>query len=558
VVGMDPKHRSREITEGVWRSGHRALLRALGLSESDIERPFIGVANSWNEIVPGHLILDEVGRAVKEGVKDGGAHPFEFETIAICDGIAMGHEGMRASLVSREVIADSVELMALAHRFDGLVLVSSCDKIEPGMVMAAARLDIPSIFVNGGPMRRGVYKGRKLAYGDVDEAIGAYLSGRLSEEELLEIERHACPGPGSCAGLYTANTMAIAIEALGLSLPGSSTIPAVDERRHKVAYETGLQAAKLLEIGLKPRDVLTFEAFENAIAVDMAMGGSTNTILHLLAIAKEAGVDLRLEDFDRMSRRVPHIADLIPAGRYAIEDLDEVGGVPLIMKKLLNAGLINGEPITVTGKSVRENLEAYEPPTGGGEVVRDLTDPLRPSGGLAILKGNLAPEGAVIKVAGLKRERFEGPARVFDSEKEAIDAINKREVNRGEVVVIRYEGPKGGPGMPEMLLVTAAIVGQGLGEDVAMVTDGRFSGATRGFMVGHVSPEAAEGGPIAALKDGDRITIDHKKRLLEVELGEDEVKERLKGFKFEPKYRHGALARYSMLASSASRGAVLP
>lgn len=555
---MDPKHRSREITEGVWRSGHRALLRALGLSEEDMERPFIGVANSWNEVVPGHIILDEVGRQVKNGVKDEDAYPFEFETIAICDGIAMGHEGMRASLVSREVIADSVELMAIAHRFDGLVLVSSCDKIEPGMVMAAARMNIPSIFVNGGPMRRGEYMGRKLAYGDVDEAIGAFLSGRMSKGELLEIERHACPGPGSCAGLYTANTMAIAIEALGLSLPGSSTIPAVDDRRKVMAYRTGLQAVKLLEAGLKPRDILTFEAFENAITVDMAMGGSTNTILHLLAIAREASVKLGLEDFDEVSRRTPHIANLIPAGRYAIEDLDEVGGVPLIMKKLISAGLLNEAAITVTGKSVRENLESYKPPTNGRDVVRDLSDPLRSSGALVVLWGNLAPEGAVIKVAGLKKDRFIGPARVFNSEKEAIEAIHERRVVKGDVAVIRYEGPKGGPGMPEMLLVTAALVGQGLGEEVAMVTDGRFSGATRGFMVGHVSPEAAEGGPIAALRGGDTITIDHKQRSINVDLSDEEIRRRLKRFKFEPRYKHGALSRYSTMASSASKGAILP
>ncbi|MDW8045235.1 MAG: dihydroxy-acid dehydratase [Nitrososphaerota archaeon] len=551
------KHRSWEVTEGLERAPHRSLFKAMGYTDSDLEKPLIGVANSWNEIIPGHIHLNEIAKFVKSGVREAGGTPIEFSTIGICDGIAMGHEGMRASLVSREVIADSIELMAHAHRFDALVLIASCDKIEPGAIMAAARLNIPSIFINGGPMVAGQYKGRNISIIDVFEAVGAAISGKISKEELIEIENCACPGAGSCAGLFTANTMAIAIEVLGLSLPYSATIPAIDPRRYDVARETGRTILKALELGIKPRDILTYEAFENAIAVDVASGGSTNAVLHLTAIAYEAGVKLTLDDFDRISARVPHIVDLIPGGRYMMQDLDRVGGVPAIMKVLYKNGLIHGEVLTINGKTVAENLRDVVI-SMNQDVIRPLTNPIRPTGTLVTLKGNIAPLGAVIKVAGLKKLIHSGPARVFDSEKEASEAVFQNRIQKGDVVVIRYEGPKGGPGMPEMLSITAAIVGQGLGEDVALITDGRFSGATRGMMVGHVSPEAAEGGPIALLKDGDIITIDIPKKSLMADVSQEEFEKRFREWKPPPpRYPHGALAKYAKLASSAATGAIL-
>ncbi|MEN2974961.1 MAG: dihydroxy-acid dehydratase [Candidatus Caldarchaeales archaeon] len=551
------KYRSSTVTEGLERSPHRALLRAVGLSEEDLGKPLIGIANSWNEIVAGHAHLNKLAEKVKDGVRSNGGAPLEFNTIAVCDGLAMGHEGMRFSLVSREVIADSVEIMVEAHRLDSLVALASCDKIEPGMMMAIARLNIPSIFLNGGPMKTGRIGEKRICLGDVFEAIGRYSAGKITLEELKIIERYACPGPGSCAGLYTANTMAILFEAMGMMLPGASTIPAVDSRRLEAAYRTGATIINLLETGLKPSDILTYEAFENAIAVDASIGGSTNVILHLLAIAREVGVKLTLDDFDRISRRTPYFVDLIPGGRYPVEDLDAVGGVPAIMEKLLEAGLINGEALTVTGKTVKENLREFKPPTVKfGEVIKDLSNPISRRGSIVILKGNLAPEGAVVKISGVRNLFHRGPARVYDSEEEAFNAVMRREIESGDVVVIRYEGPRGGPGMREMLSVTAAIVGQGLGDSVALVTDGRFSGATRGLMVGHVSPEAAVGGPIASLRDGDIITIDVPNNRIDVDLDSGELESRLSDWSPpKPKYSSGVLARYSKYALPASLGA---
>ncbi len=553
------KRRSSILVEGVERAPHRALLRALGLTDEEFSKPLIGIANSWNEVVPGHIHLNKVSEKVKDGVKAEGGTPLEFNTIAVCDGLAMGHEGMRFSLVSREVIADSVEIMIEAHRFDGFIALSSCDKIEPGMMMAIARLNIPSIFLNGGPMCAGRLGERRLSTGDVFEAVGKYSSGKITLEELKLIEKYACPGAGSCAGLYTANTMALIFEALGMMIPGASTIPAVDSRRLEAAYKTGLTLMNMVETGLKPSDILTFEAFENAITVDASMGGSTNAILHLLAIAREAKVKLTIEDFDRISRKTPYIVDLIPGGRHPVEDLDRIGGLPIVMKKLLEAGLINGEALTVTGKTVKENIEAFEPPVREvGEVVREPSSPISKYGSIAILKGNLAPEGAVVKISGVSILHHRGEAKVYDSEEEAFRAVIDKQIEPGDVVVIRYEGPRGGPGMREMLSVTAAIVGQGLGDRVALITDGRFSGATRGLMVGHVSPEAAVGGPIAALRNGDIIKIDVPSRRIDVELSEDELRKRLSGWSPpKPRYTSGILARYAKYALSASLGAGL-
>jgi len=475
----------------------------------------------------------------------------------------MGHAGMKASLISRDVIADSVELMIRAHGFDAMIIMASCDKIEPGMMMAAARLNIPTIFVNGGPMLSGVLGNKLLALGDVFEAVGAYYSGKITLEDLRLIETVACPGPGSCQGLYTANTMAILAETLGLALPGSSTIPAVDSRRKLAAKVSGEQVVKLLENDIKPRDILTYEAFENAIAVDAAMGGSTNAVLHLLAIAYEAGIKLTLDDFDRIYSKTPYIADLLPGGKYAVWQLDRVGGLPLVLKKLLRKGLIHGDTLTVTGMTLRENLEKYKAPwllpvIEEQDIVKDPDSPILPMGGIVILKGNLAPEGAVIKIAGVKKLYHEGPARVFNSEEEAFRAVTKGEIKPGDVVVIRYMGPKGAPGMPEMLSVTSAIVGAGLGSDVALVTDGRFSGATRGLMVGHVAPEAAAGGPIAIVEDGDVIVIDAQSKRLMIKISDEELNRRLRNWQPPPiTYPHGALAKYAKLVSSASRGAVL-
>ncbi len=550
------KHRSWEVTEGPERAPHRAMFHAMGLSDEQIARPHVGVASSWNEVTPCNYHLNHLAKKVKEGVAAAGGTPFEFGTIAVSDAIAMGHVGMKASLVSREVIADSVELMALAERFDGLVTIAGCDKSLPGMLMALARLNIPGVFLYGGSILPGQYCGKDVTIQDVFEAVGAHARGKMTLEELSSLEHSACPGAGSCAGLYTANTMAEAIEAMGMSLPGTAAIPAVDERRQEASFRSGEAVLHLLAKGIRPRDILTRKAFENAVTVVVATGGSTNAVLHLLAIAHEAGVRLTLQDMDKISRRTPHIADMRPGGRFVMADMDREGGVPVLMKELLGAGLLHGDALTVTGKTVRENLRGVKL-NGKREVIRPIQSPIAPTGTLVVLKGNLAPEGAVLKTAGIKNLQHEGPARVFDGEENAMKAILKGKIRAGDVVVIRYEGPKGGPGMREMLAVTGALQGEGLGDKVALLTDGRFSGATHGLMAGHVAPEAAVGGPIAALKEGDWITVDAAKRKLSVRLTAKEIQGRLRRWKPPaPKVTTGALAKYARLVSSASRGAV--
>lgn len=543
------------IKKGIQRVPHRALLKALGLTDEELERPIVGIANSWNELIPGHFHLDKIAEAVKAGVRMAGGTPLEFNTIGICDGIAMGHEGMRAPLVSREIIADSIEVMAKAYSFDGMVFICSCDKIEPGMVMGALRVNIPSIFVTGGPMLCGIWKNKRLSLDSAFESIGEYLSGKISEEELKYIEEYACPGVGSCAGMYTANTMACIIEAMGLALPGNGTIPAVDARRLRLAKKSGMKIVELINRDIKPRDIVNEQSIRNAIAVDVALGGSTNAILHLMAIANEADVKLDLKTFDEISRITPQIVDMMPAGKVAVEDLDRAGGIPAVMKRLAQRNLINTELITVTGKTIRENIKDVEIL---GDIIRSLENPVRPTGALAILFGNLAPKGAVIKTAGLKRNFFQGEALVFDSEEDGVRAAYEGKIVPGKAIVIRYEGPKGGPGMREMLSLTSMIVGMGLGEEVALLTDGRFSGATRGMMVGHISPEAAEGGPIAILKDGDIIRIDLENRRLDVLIDEEEIKRRLSEWRAkEPKFKKGVFHRYSKMVTSASTGAIL-
>jgi dihydroxy-acid dehydratase len=549
--------RSKDITEGPERAPNRSMLRAIGYTTQDFEQPFVGVASTWNEVTPCNFHLNKLTTKVKEGVRAAKGTPFEFCTIAVSDGVSMGTEGMKASLVSREVIADSIEVMAIAERFDALVTVAGCDKSLPGSAMAAARLNIPSVFLYGGTIMPGKFEGRDVTIQDVFEAVGLYSAGKLTMEQLVSLECSACPGEGSCGGLYTANTMASAVEALGLSLPGSASPPAVDDRRYQASYMSGVAAMRLLEHGIRPRDILTFEAFENAVVVVQAMGGSTNTFLHLPAIAHEVGVKLTLDEFDRIGRRTPTIADLRPGGHYVMFDLDRVGGVPLIMKKLLERGLLNGDALTVTGKTLRQNLEEMHFDNKPQTVVREISNPIHPHGGLVVLKGTLAPDGAVLKVSGVSKLYHQGPAKVFDSEEAAFAAVKNRGIEAGDVVVIRYEGPKGGPGMREMLAVTAAIVGQGLGESVGLVTDGRFSGATRGLMVGHVTPEAQVGGAIALLRDGDIVTIDAQRRTLQVELTSDELAQRLKDWREpEPRFRKGSLFKYAKLVSSAANGAV--
>jgi dihydroxy-acid dehydratase len=505
-------------------------------------KPFIGVANSYTNIVPGHIHLRQVGEAVKEGILAAGGIPFEFNTIAVCDGIAMGHMGMRYSLPSREIIADSVEIMIQAHSLDGLVMVTDCDKITPGMLMAAARIDIPSIMVTAGPMQAGRHRGKKVSYANMPEAIGQVAAGKMTEAELLELESNACPSCGSCSGMFTANTMACMTEALGMSLPYCATSLATSAFKMRLARATGKQAVKLVEKDLKPSQILTKEAFENAIAVDMALGGSTNTTLHLPAIAKEAGVTLPLSTFDEIGRKVPHLCSMIPSGVYAMEDLDQAGGIPAVMKELQS--LLNLKQCTVSLKTVGENIKTAQ--VQDSNVIRPLSNPVHKEGGIAILTGNLAPKGSVIKSAGVseKMMRHTGPARVFDSEAEALIAIKGGKIKAGDVVVIRYEGPRGGPGMPEMLFPTATIAGMGLAESVALITDGRFSGATRGGSIGHVAPEAFEGGPIAALKDGDKIIIDIPNRTLKVDISDEELKTRLAAWKPRPPIAKGILSRY--------------
>jgi dihydroxy-acid dehydratase len=551
------KPRSHEVTDGFERAPARAMLRAIGMTDDDWDKPQIGVCSSWNEVTPCNLPLDRLAKRAKEGVRTAGGFPIEFTTIAVSDGISMGHEGMRASLVSREVIADSVETVMHAERFDGMVTFAGCDKSLPGMLMAAARLNLPSVFVYGGSILPGNCNGQVLDVVSVFEAVGARAAGEITQEELDAIERNACPTEGSCAGMFTANTMASIGEALGMSLPGSASAPAVDRRRDEVATASGEAVVELLARGIRPRDILTKEAFENAIAVTMALGGSTNAVLHLLAIANEARVGLELDDFNRVAARVPHIADTKPHGRYHMTDIDRIGGVPVIMKELLDAGLLHGQCLTVTGRTVAENLQAISPPAPDGEVVHRLSDPLHAVGGIAVLTGSLAPKGAVVKVAGIDFSRFEGSARVFEGEDAAMEAILAGSIRPGDVVVIRYEGPKGGPGMREMLAVTGAMKGAGRGSDAALVTDGRFSGGTHGFCIGHVAPEAVDGGPIAFVADGDRIVIDVEAATIDLMVDGPELDRRRAEWKLpEPRYTSGVLAKYARLAQGAERGAI--
>ena len=548
--------RSDAVKVGVERAPHRALLKALGVSDTDMKKPFIGVVNSYTNIIPGHTHLNQVADAVKAGVISAGGVPFEFNTIGICDGIAMGHNGMRYSLPSRELIADSVEVMVQAHRFDGIVMITTCDKITPGMLMAAARLNIPAIMVTGGPMLSGFYKGKKVGTDSMFEAIGKVAAGKMTEDELKCLEDVACPGCGSCNGMFTANTMACVTEALGMSLPGCATPPAVSAERLRVAKATGERIVGLVKEDLKPRDILSPDSFENAIMVDMALGGSTNTVLHVTAIANEADVDLPLSTFDKLSRRVSHICSMIPSGPYDMKELDESGGIPAVMKQLEKT--LNLNAATVTGKTVKENIASAV--VLNPEVIRPLDNPVHKEGGIAVLTGNLAPDGSVVKAAGISANMMvhQGPAKIFDSEEDAMKAIMNKKIQKGDVVVVRYEGPKGGPGMREMLSPTATIAGMGLSESVALITDGRFSGATRGPCIGHVAPEAAVGGTIGLLEEGDIIEIDVPKRKLGVKLSDEELAKRAKSWTAkEPNVKTGYLARYSQLVQSAHKGSVL-
>ena len=551
------KIRSYEVTEGPARAPARAMLRAIGMTDDDWGKPQIGVASSWNEVTPCNLPLADLARFSKDGVREAGGFPVEFVTIAVSDGISMGHEGMRASLVSREVIADSLEIMMHAERFDAMVTLAGCDKSLPGMLMAAARLDLPSVFLYGGTILPGHAGDQVLDIVSVFEAVGAHATGALSDAELSLIEHNACPTAGSCAGMFTANTMASAAEALGMSLPGSATPPAVDARRSEFAAQSGRAVVELLRQGIRPRQIMTKQAFENAIAVVMALGGSTNAVLHLLAIANEARVELTLEDFNRIGAKVPHIADTKPHGRYHMVDLDLIGGIPVVMGELLAAGLLHGDCLTVTGRTVAENLTELNPPAPDGSVVHPLSSPIHDQGGIAVLNGSLAPMGSVVKVAGIDQLLFEGQARVFNGEQDALDAILAGTIEPGTVVVIRYEGPKGGPGMREMLAVTGAMKGAGRGADCALVTDGRFSGGTHGFCVGHIAPEAVDAGPIALVADGDRIVIDVTTKRIDLEVERAELERRHGELKHpEPRYTTGALAKYARLVTGADQGAV--
>jgi dihydroxy-acid dehydratase len=556
-VPVNVKLRSHEVTDGPARAPARAMLRAIGMTEDDFAKPQVAVASSWNEVTPCNLPLDRLAKRSKEGVRDAGGFPIEFTTIAVSDGISMGHEGMRASLVSREVIADSVETVMHAERMDALVTFAGCDKSLPGMLMAAARLNLPSVFLYGGSILPGQHAGRALDIVSVFEAVGAHAAGTMDDDELLAIERNACPTEGSCAGMFTANTMASVAEAIGMSLPGSASPPAVDPRRDDFAYDSGRAVVRLLELGIRPRQIMTKEAFENAIAVVMALGGSTNAVLHLLAIAAEAGVDLALDDFNRIAARVPHIADTKPHGRYHMSDVDRIGGIPVVLRHLLEAGLLHGDCLTVTGRTIAENLAELDAPAPDGDVVHPVSDPIHPIGGIAVLQGSLAPKGAVVKVAGIDHLRFEGRARVFDGEDAAMEAVLGGHIDAGDIVVIRYEGPKGGPGMREMLAITGAMKGVGRGADAALVTDGRFSGGTHGFCIGHVAPEAVDGGPIAFVAEGDRIVIDVVEHTIDLLVDEATLAERRAAWKVpEPRYTTGVLAKYARLATGAERGAI--
>ncbi len=558
----DIKPRSRDVTDGLEKAAARGMLRAVGMGDDDFGKSQIGVASSWNEITPCNLSLDRLAKAVKEGVFEAGGYPMEFGTISVSDGISMGHEGMHFSLVSREVIADSVETVVQAERLDGSVLLAGCDKSLPGMLMAAARLDLASVFLYAGSILPGRAKLADGTFKDVTiidafEAVGACARGLMPREDVDAIERAICPGEGACGGMYTANTMASAAEALGMSLPGSAAPPATDRRRDGFARKSGMAVVELLRRGITARDILTKEAFDNAIAVVMAFGGSTNAVLHLLAIASEANVKLTLEDFTRIGAKVPHLANVKPFGQHVMFDVDRIGGVPVVMKALLDAGLMRGDVLTVTGQTMAENLAHIAPPDPDGKVLRALDNPIHPTGGITILHGSLAPEGAVVKSAGFDSHVFEGTARIFERERAALDALEDGTVTHGDVVVIRYEGPKGGPGMREMLAITGAIKGAGLGKDVLLITDGRFSGGTTGLCVGHVAPEAVDGGPIALLRDGDRVRLDVGKGTLDVLVDADEFDSRKTGFEpLPPRYKTGVLAKYTKLVGSAATGAV--
>ena len=548
--------RSDAIKKGLERAPHRALLKSVGVSEEDMGKPFIGIANSYNTIVPGHIHLDRVARAAAEGIRSAGGIPFEFNTIAVCDGIAMGHEGMKYSLPSRDIIADSVELMIQAHRFDGVLMVTNCDKVTPGMLMATARLNIPAAVITGGPMLTGLYRDRKLGVIPMFEAVGEARAGKITMEELKAFEEVACPTAGSCNGMFTANTMACITEALGLSLPGSATVPAEDSRRLRMARATGERVVGLVREDLRPSSILTEQAFENAIMVDLALGGSTNTVLHLSAVANEMNVPLNLEIFDSLARRVPHLCNMSPGGPYTMEELDRAGGIPAVMKEI--SPMLHGDALTITGKTVVENVQDAQ--VRDREIIRLLSNPVHKEGGLAILRGNLAPKGAVVKTAAVPvgMSVYSGRARVFDSEEAAMRMIMDGDVGKGDVVVIRYEGPRGGPGMREMLSVTGAIAGIGLLNSVALITDGRFSGGSQGLCIGHISPEAAEGGPIAIVEEGDTIEINIPERRLSLKLSEEEVQRRMGSWDPpQAKELRGYLRRYQAMVGSANTGATL-
>jgi dihydroxy-acid dehydratase len=559
---IDVKPRSRVVTDGIEATTSRGMLRAVGMGDADWDKPQIGIASSWNEITPCNLSLDRLAQAAKEGVHSGGGYPLQFGTVSVSDGISMGHEGMHFSLVSREVIADSVETVMMAERLDGSVLLAGCDKSIPGMLMAAARLDLASVFLYAGSIAPGWVKlsdgtEKDITIIDSFEAVGGVKAGTMSLEDAHRIECAFAPGEGACGGMYTANTMASVAEALGLSVPGSAAPPSADRRRDYYAHRSGEAVVEMLRQGITARQILTIEAFENAITVAMALGGSTNVVLHLLAIANEADVPLTLDDFNRIGAKVPHLGDLKPFGKYVMNDVDRMGGIPVLMKALLDAGLLHGDALTVTGKTVAENLAEINPPALDGEVIHTLDDPIHPTGGLTILKGSFAPEGAVVKTAGFDLDVFTGPARVFERERAAMDALTAGEIKHGDVVVIRYEGPKGGPGMREMLAITAAIKGAGLGKDVLLLTDGRFSGGTTGLCIGHIAPEAVDAGPIAFVRDGDLIRVDIAARSLDLLVDEAELEGRRQGWApLPPRYTRGVLAKYSKLVRSAAEGAV--
>jgi len=551
------KPRSGLVTDGLERAPARGMLRAVGFKDEDFAKAQIGIASSWNEITPCNLSLDRLAKASKQGVISAGGFPMQFGTISVSDGISMGHEGMHFSLVSREIIADSVEAVMQAERLDGMVTFAGCDKSLPAMMMAAARLDVASVFVYAGSIMPGKVDGRDVTIIDAFEAVGACARGLISQDEVDKIERAICPGEGACGGMYTANTMAAIGEAIGLSLPGSASPPSIDRRRDDYAIKSGAAVVELIRKGITTRQILTKKAFENAITIVMALDGSTNAVLHLLAIAHEAQVDLTLEDFHRVGAKVPLLGDLKPFGKYVMTDVDKVGGIPVVLRALFDAGLIHGDCLTVTGKTMAENLKDITPPDPDGEILKAVNNPISLGGGITVLSGSLSPDGSVCKTAGIGVDQFEGPAKVFEREQAAMDALENGSIVAGDVVVIRYEGPKGGPGMREMLMITGAIKGAGLGKSVLLLTDGRFSGGTTGLCVGHVAPEAVDGGPIAFVKNGDRIRIDTKKRTLDLLVDEKELIERRKSFKpLAHKYDRGVLAKYSKLVKSASKGAV--